>query len=253
MVYIVANTKGGVGKSTVAVTLATVLSFRNREFKIVELDNNNDSLQFSNSSILTEGRASSLVLKDKTKAIASMIFNIAKNSELSFIIDIGGGDDVKQVIENLKELELEKTFIIPTSSNKKYLKNASDTYEIIDDPDNTIFLLNMVRENNLKDDFIYFFGSEKFGVKPVSSNFKNAKYLSVPYSQFFQIAEDDEQTLLDLALLSINKTESEVTTEFLKEAGDDENKFIKSWEKYEKSKEAAKLFMKIFDNFSKLV
>jgi len=248
MVYIIANTKGGVGKTTTAVNLATLLAFREKKFKIVELDNSNNSMIFSNSEILNQDTAVSLQLDQKTQAIGSMMFNLAKNKEMDFILDLGGGDDSKVMIESLKEIDLPKTWIIPTTSDKKYLKNASDTFKLIDDSQSTIFVLNKANSQEHKTEFMYFFGSQKYGVKAVDECFTDSQYFVIPSSPFFQIAEDDEQTLLDLALLSIEKNEQEITKDFLEMAGDDESSFIKLWEKYEKSKEAAKLFLQIQKN-----
>lgn len=253
MIYIIANTKGGVGKTQTATTLATVLFFRQKKFKIVELDNNNTSMIFSNSRILSSDTAVSLKLEEKTKAIASMVFQLANNSELDYIIDVGGGDDIKALIENLKSLQLEKTWLVPTTGDKKYLKNAADTFELIGDPKNTFFVLNKVYDiQKVENEFMYFFGNSKFGVKPVSDSFAKSKYMSIPHSQFFQIAEDDEQTLLDLALISIEKDEAQITKDFLVIAKGNEAKFIKLWETYEQSKEAAKIFFQIEKSFKKL-
>lgn len=248
MIYIVGSTKGGVGKSLIAVVIAMILFFRKRKFKVIELDNNNNSLSYQNSEVLSKDTGISLSTEEKTKAIGSIIFNIAKDSNMDYIVDIGGGDDFKAVIESLTELDLPKTYIIPTTSDKKYLQNASDTFDLISDPENTFFALNKSYEKNPKNEFMYFFGNSKFGVKPVSENFKKGKYFNIPHSQFFQIAEDDEQTLLDLALISIEKNETEITKDFMDLCGDDESKFIELWEQYERSKEAAKLFLKIQNN-----
>lgn len=248
MIYVIVNTKGGVGKTTFSVNLATLLYFRKRDFKVIELDNSQDSMLFNNSEVLNKDRAVSLVLKDKTKAIGKVMFNLTKNSEMDFIIDVGGGGDTEEMIETLKELDLPKTWIIPATSDKKYLKNAEKTYKLINQPDNTYFVLNRCHETDPKDEFFYFFGNRKFGVKPVADFFKDSKYFAMPDSNFYQIAEDAEQTILDLALLSIEKNEKEISDDFMKIAGDDEDKFIELWVTYETSKEAAKLFSKISKN-----
>jgi len=252
MIYIITNTKGGVGKSTTATTLACTLFAQKRAFKIIELDNNNTSMLFGNSEILKD-KAISLKLDEKVKAIGGMVFNIAKNQDMDYIIDVGGGDDINRLLDSLKEIHLQKTWIIPTTSDRKYLKNAADTFRMIDDSENTYFVLNRVFEiKNVENEFMYFFGSQKYGVKAVDSNFCNSKWMTIPSSMFFQLAEDDEQTLLDLALISIEKDEAEITQDFLKIAKDDEVKFVKLWENYERSKEAAKIYMKIDKSFKKL-
>lgn len=253
-VFIVGNEKGGVGKSTTATNLGTCLFYRGRNFRIVELDDHNNSMMFANSQILGGDKTISLKLDQKVKAIGSMIFNLAKNQEMDFILDIGGGSDFHAVIENLKELKINKKWLIPTTSDKKYLANAARAFELIDDPQNTYFVLNKVYSmDNLENEFMYFFGNKKYGVKAVSECFSKTPFLAIPHSQFFQIAEDDEMTLLDLGLISMEKDEEQIQKEFLEIVGDDENKFITLWENYERSKEAAKIFMKIEKSFKKLL
>lgn len=252
--YIIGNDKGGVGKTTVATNLGAALFYRGRNFKILELDNNNNSMVFGNSQILGGDKTISLKMDEKVKAIGSMIFNLAKTKDMDYIIDIGGGDDFHSALDSLKELKLNKKWIIPTTSDKKYLKNAANTFNAIDDAENTYFVLNKVYNiDDVENEFMYFFGNKKYGVKPVDEVFSKSKFLSIPNSQFFQIAEDDEQTLLDLALISMEKDEEEITQDFMSIAQDDENKFINLWENYERSKEAAKIFMKIEKNFKKLL
>lgn len=251
MIYIITNTKGGVGKTTTAINLASILAFKNRKFKLVELDSSNNSMIFHNSELLNDETAISLDLNQKHQAIGSMMFNLAKNKDMDFVIDLGGGTDSKIMIDSLKELEsINKTWIIPTSSDKKYLQNASDTFEMINDAPNTYFILNKYHENTEEDgeDFMYFFGDKKLGVEPVSKHFKTSKYFKIPASPYFQLAEDDGQTLLDMALLSIQNTEAEASEKFIELAGEDEFAYISLWLKYTRSLTAAKLFNKIQTN-----
>jgi len=251
VIYVTANTKGGVGKSTTAINLACQLHYLGRDFKIVEIDNSNSSMIFSNSQIL-KNRGMTIKTDEKAKAIGGIFFNLAKNPNMDYIVDIGGGDDFKQIIESLKELELQKRYLIPVTSDKKYLKNAENTFKVIDDPENTFFVLNRCYSDDFKQEFMYFFGNKKLGVKPVSVIFESAKYITVPFSNFYQIAEDNEETLLDLALVSMKKNEMEITKEFMEISGDDEGQFIALWEHYERSKEVAKVFMRIYQNMQPL-
>ena len=251
MVYVIANTKGGTGKTTTAINLGGQLHYLGRDFRIVEIDNNNNSMSFQNSEILKD-KCMTVRTDEKAKAIGSIFFALAKNPELDYIVDIGGGDDFKQIIDSLKELDLPKTYLIPATSDKKYLKNAGDSFEMINDSENTFFVLNRSYYDNLEEEYMYFFGNKKLGVKPQSEHFKDSKYFSIPFSNFYQMAEDDEQILLDLALISIEKNEAAITKDFMELSGGDEAKFIKLWETYEKSKEAAKVFLKIANNMQVL-
>jgi len=248
MIFVITSTKGGVGKSNSAVLLACLLEVKQKNFKIVEIDNNNQSLLFKNSEFLNEEIMISVKLDKKTEVLADVMFNTMNDPSLDYIIDLGGGDDTK-ILESIISLPLDKKYIIPITADKKYLKNAVDTFEMINDPENTFFILNRYSTlQNLRQDFIYFFGDEKMGIQPVSPIFTNSKYVAIPNSQFFQIAADEEQTILDLAKISMENDEREIHNIFFQQANGDRQKYHQLFMMYEKSKEAAKVFAEIIEN-----
>ena len=246
MIYTTINTKGGVGKSLTSVVLACLLHSKNRDFKILEIDNSNNSLVFKNSDFLTEDKAISVKLDQKDTVISDMLFDIMCESELDYIVDVGGGDDTQKILDILKPLELEKTYLIPTLKIKKYLQNAEDTYKYIDDFENTFFVLNQYQnQKNIKQEFKYFYGDKDMGIKPVSNLFKNAQVISLPYSDLFQIAEDDEQTILDLASVANGVTEQQAREMSFKLADGDRDKFRILITQYNNSLKAQELFQEI--------
>jgi len=248
MIYAVTNTKGGVGKSNTAVILACLLQSQQKKFKIVEIDNNNQSLQFSNSEFLNSEITQSVKTEKKIETMASIMFDSMSDETLDYIVDLGGGDDT-MILESVVSLTLQKTYLIPITADKKYLKNAVETYNMINDTENTFFVLNRYSEiAKIEKDFIYFFGNKKMGIKPVSDIFLNSKWIAIPNSQFFQIAADGEQTILDLAKISMENDEKEIMNIFFKQAAGDREKYLQLYLMYEKSKEAAKVFQEIVEN-----
>ncbi|MDO8454955.1 MAG: AAA family ATPase [Sulfurimonas sp.] len=246
MIYIISNSKGGVGKTQTSVNLACLLHAQERNFKIIELDNNNDSLIFKNSDFLTTDRAISFKLDKKDSAVSDMLFDVMSDDTLDYIVDIGGGDDEQKVLDVLLPVQLPKTYLIPTLKIKKYLQNALVTYEYINDPENIFFVLNQYNKlENIKTEFRYFFGDKDMGIKPVSPVFKNAKTIYMPYSDLFQIAEDDEQTIYDLAAISKNVTEAEARKMSFDLAAGDREKFGILLTQYNNSLEAQKLFQEM--------
>jgi len=246
MIYIICSTKGGVGKSLTSINLACLLYSQGKNFKIVELDNSNKSIIFNNSDFLTQERAISLKLDKKDTAISDMLFDVMCDDSLDYIIDLGGGDDTTRVLDLLKPIQLNKTYIIPTLKIKKYLQNAIDTFEYINDPLNTAFILNQYQDiTKIKQEFKYFFGDKEMGIKPVSPIFKNTKTLYMPYSDLFQIAEDDEQTILDLASVSHGVSESQAREMAFRLADGNREKFGVLLTQYNNSLEAQKLFEEI--------
>ncbi len=120
MIYIFVNNKGGVGKSLSSINLACLLQSQNRNFKVVELDNNNTSIVFNNSDFLTEEKAISLKLDQKDRAISDMLFDVMSDSSLDYIVDVEGGDGTYKILDALKNVQIEKTYLVPTLKIKKY-------------------------------------------------------------------------------------------------------------------------------------
>jgi hypothetical protein len=253
MIYIIVNTKGGVGKSLTSINLACLLHAQNRNFKVVELDNNNTSIVFNNSDFLTEDRAISLKLDKKDRAVSDMLFDVMSDPSLDYIVDVGGGDDTLKILDALKNVQIEKTYLIPTLKIKKYLQNALDTFVYIGDPDSTFFVLNQYQKlEEIKTEFRYFFGDKEMGIKPVSSLFKSTKVIYLPYSDLFQVAEDDEQTILDLANISRDISEAEARTTSFQLAAGNKDKFATLITQYQNSQNAQKLFAELQESTTAL-
>ncbi len=253
MIYITINTKGGVGKTTTAVQLASVLHNQNQKFKIIELDDDVNSMLFENSDFLTSENSLNVTLSQKGEVVGDVLFDAMSDPSINYILDVGAGNNVHQIIESLVSLPLPKTFLIPATSDKKYLENAKKTYELINDPQNTIFVLNRyVKYSEIKEQFIYFFGDKKLGITPVSPIFKTAKWIALPASNYYQIAEDENQSLLDLANISILKNRDDARREFYEISNADRALFHILWSKYEKSIEAAKVFFEVEQNMKAL-
>lgn len=250
-IYIIANNKGGVGKTNTGVTIACLLSNAGQKVKLIELDNNNESLLFKNSKVLSQDLIKSLKIDRKDEAVADMLFDLMGEPDMNYIVDIGGGDDTYPIVEKLKQVNRPKTWIIPTTKIKKYLANAVSTYNEIADPDNTIFCLNMYSDfSKITKEFIYFFGDSKIGIKPYSPIFAKARTIGIPFSHHFEIAADDEQTILDLAQISMQTSQNEAEKEFYEAADGNREKFHKMMMLYWRSQEAAQVFAEIEQNCS---
>ncbi len=250
-IYIITNSKGGVGKTNSAVTIACLLHASGKKFKLIELDNSNSSLLFKNSKVMIKDNIRTLKIDKKDEAVADMLFDLMSEPDMSYIVDIGGGDDTYPIVEKLKQVNRPKTWIIPTTKIKKYLANAVSTFEEIDDPDNTVFCLNMYSDfSKIQKEFMYFFGDSKIGIKPYSPIFAKARTIGIPFSHHFEIAADDEQTIYDLASISNETSQEEAETEFYNAAGGDREKFHKMMMMYWRSQEAAQVFAEIEQNCS---
>lgn len=199
---------------------------------------------------MTKENIKSLKIDRKDEAVADMLFDLMSEPDMNYIVDIGGGDDTK-IVEKFKQINRPKTWIIPTTKIRKYLANAVSTFEQIDDPDNTVFCLNMYSDfAKIQKEFIYFFGDSKIGIKPYSPIFAKARTIGIPFSHHFEISADEEQTIFDLALISRETTQEEAESEFYNAAGGDREKFHKMMMMYWRSQEAAQVFAEIEQNCS---
>lgn len=253
MIFIIVNNKGGVGKSLTSINLACLLHAQDRNFKVVELDNNNNSIVFNNSDFLTSDKAISLKLDQKDRAISDMLFDVMSDESLDYIVDVEGSDGTYKILDAVKSIQIPKTYLIPTLRIKKYLKNALDTYEYIGDPQNTFFALNQYQNlQNVKSEFKYFYGDKDMGIKPVSPLFKSANVIYIPWSDLFQVAEDDEQTILDLANISRDISEAEARATSFQLAAGDRDKFAALIAQYQNSQEAQLLFAELQESTAAL-
>jgi hypothetical protein len=250
-IYIIANSKGGVGKTNSAVVVACLLHAAGRKFKLIELDNNNSSLLFAKSKVMAKENIRTLKIDRKDEAVADMLFDLMSEPDMSYIIDIGGSDNTYPIIEKLKQVNRPKTWIIPVTKIKKYLANAVATHDEIGDGDNTVFCLNMYSDfSKIQKEFMYFFGDSKIGIKPYSPIFAKARTIGIPFSHHFEISADGEQTIYDLASLSKETSQEEAETEFYNAAGGDREKFHRMMMMYWRSQEAAQVFAEIEQNCS---
>lgn len=192
--FVIASTKGGVGKTTLATQVIPCLFQDAKEINIYELDNNNiTKLKNSKLNIQT--------LKINNKAndmVAGVHFDVISQSDAINIIDIGGGNDTVQVLEYIGEIAAHGfTYIVPINDDIFQLYNAQETINTIKeiDPNAPIFLvLNRciaLTEEAIKNQFIGIYGSTEWGIEG-----KLAEIEAVPGVQIIAIENSNLFTVL---------------------------------------------------------
>ena len=88
--------------------------------------------------------------------------------------------------------------------------------------------------------------------KSVADSFDTDNVISIPFSNFFQIAEDVEMTILDLANISRKLDQKQASEQFFKQADGSREIFHGLMTKYWNSQEASKDLDEIEQNFEKL-
>ena len=132
-IHVIVQTKGGVGKTTVSGIVATLLYLQNQDKKInlFEIDDNNNSKV--NSNYINH---QSLKLKDSEVVIDDIQFASLSDTNVVNIIDCGGGNDTKIVLQKLKEIDLSGlNYYVPLNDDMEQVQNVKDTIALIRDFD----------------------------------------------------------------------------------------------------------------------
>ena len=201
MIYVTANTKGGVGKTTISTQVLPLKKEKIEDINIYEIDNNNVSkLQNSNLNF------KNFNIKNTEDALNEVIFNTLLDNKKLNIIDSGGGDDTKNVIKKLKELQIDKqetiNFVIPCSKDIAANKNLRDTIELIkNNLENKKIILALNNVYNLqyyKQEFINIFGQEEYNIKGIFEEIKKDidNIILIPYNNYFNIVKNVYLTTL---------------------------------------------------------
>lgn len=237
----VVGLKGGCGKTNTSWhILPAVLQNQNQEFKIFEIDDNNSSYYFVNSNLITADKCQTVKTTDKNIVAQIVVDTIAGDQKI--VIDGGGGNDSRKAIELIKAVgeDVRKLWLIPFDRNIDNFKSAIGTAELINDAQNTVFVLNGYSGDKSEFDWFY---SKKID-----------NYVEVPYSDLFHFSQEQKLTIYDIAQISQSIPKSEIKQilkdKFSKDGVLDQNKFIAKFNEYLKSEKAAELLNEVFVNFA---
>lgn len=195
MLRVLANTKGGEGKTTLAAHVLSWLIYKGKKINVVEIDNNNVSSIFSNSEIINS-KSITTAQKELRVALAEASFDPAQE----YIIDAGGGDDSLAVIHEIIAMEIETEFYIPFRADHKTLHNVQKTVEAIGGGCKKHLVLNGFASDP-KEEYWFIYGDEERGFEPNLKIFKQFdSVIFVPNSKTIGQAEAFQLTVGDVAL-----------------------------------------------------
>lgn len=208
-VNIIPQTKGGVGKTTISGIVATLLYLQNQNQKInlFEIDDNNVSRV--NSNYINH---QSLKLKDSEVVIDDIQFSSLSDDNVVNIVDAGGGNDTKIVLQKLKEIDLSGlNYYIPLNDDMEQVDNVKDTITLIRDFDKSAkinLVLNRcftLEKEEIQKQFINIFGSEELDIPNRLVDLKVDNIFFVPNSNIFSILKSHYKvSLLDSYLSSVD-------------------------------------------------
>jgi hypothetical protein len=226
-IYIIPQTKGGVGKTTISGIVATLLYLQNQNQKInlFEIDDNNVSRV--NSNYINH---QSLKLKNSEVIIDDIQFTSLADSNISNIIDAGGGNDTKIVLKKVEEIDLTGlNYYIPANDDMEQIDNILDTITLIRDFDKSAkinLVLNRcftLEKEEIQKQFINIFGSEELDIPNRLTDLKVDNIFFIPNSNIFSILKSHYKvSLLDSYLSSIDLIQNIDTyrQEWIKEGQD---------------------------------
>ncbi|MFX4219122.1 hypothetical protein ACOL3B_09525 [Aliarcobacter butzleri] len=211
-VHVIVQTKGGVGKTTVSGIVAALLYLQNKnQINLFEIDDNNNSKVNSNYI-----NYQSLKLKDSEVVIDDIQFSSLSDSNLVNIVDAGGGNDTKIVLQKLKEIDLfGLNYYLPLNDDIEQVANIRDTIALIVDFDkyaNINLVLNRCfsfENDEIQKQFINIFGSDDLDIPNQLDNLKVDNIFFVPNSNVFSILKSHYKiSLLDSYISSLDLVEN---------------------------------------------
>ncbi|MDN5130171.1 hypothetical protein [Aliarcobacter butzleri] len=226
-IHVIPQLKGGVGKTTISGVIAVLLYLQNqnKSINVFELDDNNNSKV--NSNYINH---QSLKLKDSEIVIDDIQFSSLSDGSVVNIIDCGGGNDTKIILQKLKEIDLSGlNYYLPLNDDIEQIVNIRDTIALIVDFDKSAkinLILNRcfsLQKDEIKKQFINVFGSDELDIPNQLDNLKVDNIFFVPNSNIFSILKSHYKvSLLDSYLSSIDLVQNIDTyrQEWVKEGQD---------------------------------
>ena len=190
----VISTKGGVGKSTIAMQLVAPYLFklnRNRAIEYYECDDTNRDIHSYGATQLIKRYLVSI----DSPLLRENLFDILQK-ECMTCIDVGGNNTATTIMDALDDsgaLSLVDLVLLPVLDGEQDMLNALHTYKrlkAIDEKVNIAFVLNRVRNmEHITEQFDHFFGDSR----GVFKKFLAAKNFITPneLQHFIALIDDD--------------------------------------------------------------
>ncbi len=253
-IFIILNSKGGVGKTATTLSLCQVASLKGRDFEYIELDNSNDTTKSLSNSSVFKDKMSSLKTSKAQEELFKASWKALKEDKLVFI-DVGGGTDTLDVISLLKEEFAHHNicYLLPFENSVKQMDNLMNTYSFIDNPEKIYLIKNkVIKSKESKDPFRFFEGDKALGVKSYRKEINPLnKVFEIFLSDSQQFPEITKESMLDLAALARQYTRVEAEAEFMQTAASMQE-YTELMQQYSKSELCFKEILAIAEEFAEL-
>jgi MinD-like ATPase involved in chromosome partitioning or flagellar assembly len=205
--HIIAQTKGGVGKTIFSTIIATLLHEKDKTLNVYEIDDNNNS-EFKSNII----NYKSIQIKESEDLLDEVYFDtFSEDANIINLIDCGGGNDTKSILNKLSENDMiGNNYYIPIFDDIDHINNAVDTIKLIrafDKEANVNLIFNRCFSTEQKDieaQFIGVFGSEEYEIESRVKELDYDNIFFIPNTNIFSILKAKKISLLDTYLHAID-------------------------------------------------
>ncbi len=219
--------------------------------KILEIDDNNNSNVFQHSE---EVDGESVKVKNGDNALTDLIFDYFEN-QIQMVVDAGGGNDSIATVKLIKDSGVPFTYIIPVGNSLAQLENAKATYDLIGDPQNTIFAINRVHDiDDVEKEFTFWFGDDDLGIESFAKTIDSIKTKTVliEHSSLFELSAVNGITINELAQFSHGLDKTQAMELFCKETQGNREQFKKMVAQWKQSIAAVAYLEKTLKQFKKI-
>jgi hypothetical protein len=221
-IIVVVQKKGGVGKTTLGfqVLAALVESIA----CVIEVENDHDTSKVFSKSNQLRGKMRSVKSKDFTNALAEAIFDASQNGG-----DIIVNGHLNQIIDTLKNSSTydELIFLCPFMTDRAQIENIISTVDVLEG-----YKILVVGNAGRKEQFIFWNGSEKYGIQGVNTEYKKLPIVYIPKTEVFDLSSMLGETITDTAILARDYMPDQIRDYLIEKANGDREWFKTHFSRY---------------------
>jgi hypothetical protein len=182
----VVNEKGGSTKTTNSIN--SIPAVVKNIVQVIESDADNDTGQLYEKTKNLEGKLVWTHPRNLKDALIRGLYNSG------VVVVNGHPDDIFPAIESTYESS-EVLIIIPFLSARAQVQNVLSTIKKIKGR----WKILLVGSSGRKEDFIFWFGSEHYGIDGVDKKLKQLPFVTIPHTNLFDLTSVYGQTIVDFA------------------------------------------------------
>lgn len=221
-IIVVIQKKGGVGKSTLGFQVVTALV--DGVACVIEVENDHDTSKVFVNSNQLRGKMRAVKSKDFMNALAEAIFDASENG--GDIIVNGHLNEIIDTLRNSSSYD-ELIFICPFMSDRAQIENIISTVETLKG-----YKVLVVGNASSKEQFIFWNGSEKYGLSGVKAEYKKLPTIYIPKTEVFDLSSMLGETITDIAQMARDYSPEQIRDYLIEKANGDREWFKTQFSRY---------------------